>query len=186
VLACFGETRVELGIPQIRSRLGLTFDVASESLSAACIHRYMVSNDMSSQPTTFRFRDLPREIRDKIYRELLCNFRRRRPAEGFMSPEETFEYTQANKGNEAAILRTNKDVYREAYDVMVKTNRFVRLTSARGLPIILLLQSIRVLSSHRTRPRLNNLKAMFLRFASAAQHLRTRAKAILKYPSHAL
>ncbi|EAT90819.1 hypothetical protein HBI56_216340 [Parastagonospora nodorum] len=98
---------------------------------------------MSSQPTTFRFRDLPREIRDKIYRELLCNFKPR-PEEGFMSAEETFEYTQANNGNEAAILRTNKDVYREAYDVMVKTNRFVRLTSARGLPIILLLQSIRV------------------------------------------
>jgi len=98
---------------------------------------------MPSRPTTFRFRDLPREIRDKIYRELLCNFKPH-PEEGFMSAEETFEYTRANGSNETAILRTNKDIYREAYDVMVKTNRFVRLTSTRGLPIKLLVQGIRV------------------------------------------
>lgn len=35
----------------------------------------------------------------------------------------------------SAILRTSKETYREAYDVMVKTNRFVKITSVRGIPL---------------------------------------------------
>ena len=37
---------------------------------------------------------------------------------------------------ETSILRTSKEIYREAYDVMVKTNRFVKVTSADGMPVI--------------------------------------------------
>ena len=34
-----------------------------------------------------------------------------------------------------AILRTSKETYREAYDVMVKTNRFVKITSVGGIAL---------------------------------------------------
>lgn len=45
---------------------------------------------------------------------------------------------------ETAILRTSKQIHLEAYDVMVKTNRFVHVKSAGGFPILGLLSSILV------------------------------------------
>jgi hypothetical protein len=85
---------------------------------------------MSSQSQPFRFRDLPQEIRDKIYRELLCDFK---PRPTTFLRSNCGETTPAPHDIETAILRTSTSVYREAYDVMIKINRFVKITSTRGL-----------------------------------------------------
>jgi len=87
----------------------------------------------------FRFRSLPSEIRNKIYRILLCEF-----APPVSDEQHVTGFTELERANrarhtiETAILRTNKETYREAYHVMVKTNRFIRIQSVRGLPLITL------------------------------------------------
>ncbi|KNG50335.1 hypothetical protein TW65_02270 [Stemphylium lycopersici] len=45
---------------------------------------------------------------------------------------------------ETAILRTSKETYYEAFDVMIKTNRFVKTSSEPGLPIKAALNGQRV------------------------------------------
>ncbi|KAF1918150.1 hypothetical protein BDU57DRAFT_586642 [Ampelomyces quisqualis] len=98
---------------------------------------------MTSSPNTpFRFRDLPPEIRNKVYRTLLCTFKPRPDPETPKKIETLLHYESAHDEIDTAILRTNKTTYREAYDVMIKTNRFVKVTSVRGLPVRLLLQSL--------------------------------------------
>jgi len=76
---------------------------------------------MSSTP--FRFRDLPSEIRNKVYGELLCSFGPR-PTTADLG--NTFKLASARHTIDTAILRTNKTTYLEAYDVMIKKNRFVK------------------------------------------------------------
>ncbi|KAI4693655.1 uncharacterized protein J4E84_002229 [Alternaria hordeiaustralica] len=89
----------------------------------------------------FRFMDLPGELRNKVYTLLLCSFG---PApdpiqeipknlltEGSFEPE----LVSAQHCNDPAILRVNSQVHREAYDVMVKTNRFVRISSPNNLSL---------------------------------------------------
>jgi hypothetical protein len=86
----------------------------------------------------FRFLDLPREIRNKIYRVLLCTFApvlTSIPIDK-MNVHETLEHSI-----ETAILRTSTQIHREAYDVMIKTNRFISVKSA-GIPIRNLLNSL--------------------------------------------
>jgi hypothetical protein len=97
---------------------------------------------MSSQFAPFRFRDLPKEIRDKIYRELLCDFHPQSTTT--MLSQMLDSPVRALHSIDTAILRTSTTVYREAYEVMVKTNRFVKVTSACGLPIHLMLNGQRV------------------------------------------
>jgi hypothetical protein len=46
--------------------------------------------------------------------------------------------------NNTAILRTSKQIHREAYDVLVKTNKFVHVTTSAGIPIRFLLNHLRV------------------------------------------
>jgi hypothetical protein len=97
---------------------------------------------MAEPPSTvFRFSDLPSEIRNKIYRELLCDFR---PRPTTMDPYDVLSFAPARRDIDTTILRTNKTVYLEAHDVLVKTNRFVKVTSVRGLPVRLLLNSLQV------------------------------------------
>ncbi|EDU46268.1 conserved hypothetical protein [Pyrenophora tritici-repentis Pt-1C-BFP] len=95
--------------------------------------------------TSFRFRDLPGEtttntfhrIRKKIYRVLLCEFTR--PAEKTANSLDIVNYMETNTlvehGVETAILCRSKEIYREAYDVMVLTNCFVKITSVKGIPL---------------------------------------------------
>jgi hypothetical protein len=79
----------------------------------------------------FHFVELPAEIRNYIYQELLCNF-------SFEDNALTRVLTQQNPPNgtnqatrpiDTSILRVNRGICREAYDVMVKTNRFVYISS---------------------------------------------------------
>ena len=89
----------------------------------------------------FRFRDLPSEIRCKIYRILLCD--------DSLSTVPCnlgliFDFARAPQSIDTAILRTCTSVYREAYDVMIKSNRFVKITSVRGLPMRHLLAAVQL------------------------------------------
>lgn len=89
----------------------------------------------------FRFLDLPRELRDTVYRNLLCSWL---PQPETTHPDDIFKFGLAQKDIHPAILRTCKLVYRESYEAMVKTNRFVKVTSERGLPLHTLICGPRV------------------------------------------
>jgi hypothetical protein len=113
--------------------------------------------------STFRFRDLPGkqigvpeplvepsltlhpigEICNKIYSELLCDIKPPPTTTEGVSAL-LFEYEPAHHAIDTAIFRTSTAIYREAYDVMIKTNRFVKITSVPGLPFTLLLKGLRV------------------------------------------
>ncbi len=71
----------------------------------------------------FRFTDLPGEIRNEIYRILLCSF------EPTTKPSAREPIQLIEHSIDTAILRTSKQIYAEAYDVMVKTNQFVHFTA---------------------------------------------------------
>lgn len=80
---------------------------------------------MGSSP--FRFTDLPGEIRNKLYKLLLCNFDEPKGynQEKFLVVPE--ELTIQGHNLDTAILRVNRQIHGEAKDVFVKTCRFVRL-----------------------------------------------------------
>lgn len=81
---------------------------------------------------------MPREIRNKIYRNLLCSFA---PAPvKVLEPELGY----AEHDNSTSILLASRQIHKEAYDTMVKTNRFVRVTTSGGFPLLALLNHLRV------------------------------------------
>ncbi|OAF99899.1 uncharacterized protein CC84DRAFT_1102964 [Paraphaeosphaeria sporulosa] len=91
-----------------------------------------------------RLLDLPGEIRNHIYREVLCCFDPIVPtAAGFGINQGVIPATHSV---DIAILRTCRQVHREAYDVMVKTNQFIKISSvdidlarlllSSGLPVV--------------------------------------------------
>ncbi|KAF2650457.1 hypothetical protein K491DRAFT_782605 [Lophiostoma macrostomum CBS 122681] len=85
----------------------------------------------------FRFLDLPREIRDKIYQDLLCTFHP--PGQETIHgdiPLELYQHFYYTSTVHPAILRVNKQIYREAYDIMVKTNRFIHVKQHGFIPTI--------------------------------------------------
>lgn len=98
-----------------------------------------------SSTNSFRFLDLPREIRDEIYRKLLCSFEPRpttlvAPLNPRADPSFVNEVTIAQHSIDTSILRTSKQVHCEGrYGVMIKTNRFVHVSTSSGPPIRLLL-----------------------------------------------
>lgn len=89
---------------------------------------------------------LPIEICNKIYTFLLAEFR---PTEVqqcddrssryvcFVIKKQLADFTRAQHSIDTAILRTSHDIYCEAYDLMVKKNRFVHVKS-QGVPQYLL------------------------------------------------
>lgn len=105
----------------------------------------MTLNQKVSQKGVFRFRDLPGEVRNKIYQNLLCDFG---PQSTVVELIDMYTYEHPRHATETAILTTSKDTYNEAYDIMVKTNRFVHITSAPGVPVrhILLTQRVPIVS----------------------------------------
>lgn len=90
----------------------------------------------------FRFRDLPSEIRNKIYHNLLCDIPL--PPTTVKFEPSFVDFECAPPVIETAILRTSIEIYREAYDVMIKTNRFVKITSVQGLPMKVLINGLQV------------------------------------------
>ncbi|KAF2713857.1 hypothetical protein K504DRAFT_424837 [Pleomassaria siparia CBS 279.74] len=86
---------------------------------------------------SFRFLDLPSELRNKIYSIVLCSFEPAPPSESLgkglvrIQSGRIQEFTSgicpAVHSIQTDILCTSKQVHREAYDVMVKTNQFVHV-----------------------------------------------------------
>ncbi|KAF2450370.1 hypothetical protein P171DRAFT_426764 [Karstenula rhodostoma CBS 690.94] len=85
-------------------------------------------------PLSFRFLDLPPELRDTIYESLLCEFKAA-PSHGVNDVVEHKPCGYYVRTIHPAILRVNKQIYYEAYDVMVKTNRFIHVKFFGGLPL---------------------------------------------------
>lgn len=92
--------------------------------------------EMAGTEPHFRFLDLPGEIRNQIYKELLCAFDYEYYPTGY--PELARILGQALKPNgvnqiehsvNTNTLRVSQAVHREVYDIMVKTNRFIRIQS---------------------------------------------------------
>jgi hypothetical protein len=95
----------------------------------------------------FRFLDLPREFRHKIYHILLCSFAPRPTAVTLPlhgpDGEDIISYPKyAKYAVSTAILRVSRQTHKEGYDAMVKTNKFVRITSNGGLPLRMLLSHL--------------------------------------------
>ena len=108
------------------------------------ISLYLEATNMTTEISThFPFRSLPREIRNKIYRELLCSFEPPLTTANITSAFET-SFASCRHAIDTTILQTNTTTYGEAYDVLVKTNRFVRITSTRGIPLRSLMRSLMV------------------------------------------
>lgn len=86
----------------------------------------------------FRFMDLPLEIRNKVYEELLCPY-----------PEHAMDKDGHNCSSsiaplfETAILCTNRQVHGEAREAMLLGNEFVRILT-RGVSILNILSHVPV------------------------------------------
>jgi hypothetical protein len=80
----------------------------------------------SFQPEqSFRFLDLPGEIRNNIYNLLLCSW------EDQLEPESRLTGGLGRRCPSypaTALFRTNKQLHNEAFDYMIKRNQFVRVT----------------------------------------------------------
>jgi hypothetical protein len=90
----------------------------------------------------FPFLSLPAELRNKIYKLLLCSF-----VEPTTSLYEKFNCrmrTISTGSIDTAILRTSTQVHREAYDVMVKTNRLVQVIHPKDPDLVRILKTKRV------------------------------------------
>ena len=85
-------------------------------------------DDAGQQP--FRFLDLPGELRNKVYTLLLSA--RDAVTDTKVGP---LELCRTKHNIEPTILRTSRQVHREAYEVMVKSSRFVCIESVSPLPL---------------------------------------------------
>jgi hypothetical protein len=82
----------------------------------------------------FRFLDLPPELRDRVYGELLCNFKAA-PPYGVNDVAVHKPCGYYVRTIHTAILSVNKQLHHEAYGIMVKTNRFIHVKFFGGLPL---------------------------------------------------
>ena len=86
---------------------------------------------------SFRLFDLPRELRDLIYRIMLGSFEpanTRVELASTTDPSSFYKFTKAKHSVETAILRTSLQVHVEAYDAMLKMKSFVLVRSIDNVP----------------------------------------------------
>ena len=101
---------------------------------------------------SFRLLDLPAEIRDSIYHEILCMWSTY-PVQWNGDSHELSVPKGAKKNTiEAAILRTNRQVYQEAKTVMLTGNQFIRGLGNVSIETFIMPNNLPVLT-------LNNRKA---------------------------
>ncbi|PVH92005.1 hypothetical protein DM02DRAFT_605897 [Periconia macrospinosa] len=77
---------------------------------------------------------LPRELRDKIYRLSLCSFSEQ-PTEFKLS--NLRDRQRVRHSSNISLLCVNRQIHLEAYDIMVKTNCFLRIELGSGIPNML-------------------------------------------------
>jgi hypothetical protein len=105
--------------------------------------------------------DLPGELRNKVYKILLCPFEPPPPSIGrhqtYHNCSLVFSSVPAKHSVDTGILRANSQIHREAYDVMVKTNRFVRIRCIGYLPLesIFLMGRVPVVASEECVSKFN-------------------------------
>ncbi|KAL1600390.1 hypothetical protein SLS60_006775 [Paraconiothyrium brasiliense] len=117
--------------------------------------------------TSATFLGLPREIRNKIYRAALCTFEPRPstthlPSNVSVAPSFLNQLAIAVHDIDTSILLASKQIHQEAYDVMVKSNRFVRVTTSGGFPLRLLLNHLRVPVVTEDKESVDNFKGYVL------------------------
>lgn len=84
----------------------------------------------------FRLLDLPREVRDEIYRGVLCDWRKG-AAPGHTLVGGSIRFAHARRSIEPNILLANKQIYQEAKLVLLKENQFVLVKiGVRGRRIV--------------------------------------------------
>jgi hypothetical protein len=90
---------------------------------------------------SFRFLDLPAELRNIVYAKLLCSFKESpRDSEDVLHPAPR---TLSTRSIDTAILATCTQIHREAYDVMFKTNRLIQVCCTDNRLLELVLRSSR-------------------------------------------
>jgi hypothetical protein len=108
-----------------------------------------------ARPQFLRFLDFPTEIRHQIYREILCTFTYEYDPKGcFDQLAQILQQSSPPNGIcraahsiETSILQVSQSVHREAYDVMVKANCFIRIkTESYNFPPFLLWSQIPVVT----------------------------------------
>ncbi|KAH7074092.1 hypothetical protein FB567DRAFT_189732 [Paraphoma chrysanthemicola] len=114
---------------------------------------------MASHQQPFRLMHLPREIRNLIYQHMLCpsgydrhEYTLPSPLSQLLrqKPQSPDEINQISHSINNAILRASRTVYAEAYEIMVKTNRFIRIQSnSSGFSWFLVTSQLPVLTLDR-------------------------------------
>jgi hypothetical protein len=126
--------------------------------------------------TSFRFCNLPLEKRRKVYRELLCTFEPTLHGTPETLLQEEPTYKRGPIRCYTANLRTNKAIYREAYDVMVKTNWVVKNTTGCGLPGVLKAAELWCHSVVFGNNAVEKIRDTYSGSISRAQHLTNRLR----------
>lgn len=115
---------------------------------------------MAHTDECFRFLDLPLEIRQRIYGELLCDFTFE-PARAsyhdsklaqLMDQEKKHDINKATIGIHTPILLASRAIHIEAYNVMIKCNQFIRVHASNlSLSQVLSRYKIPVVSNDQER-----------------------------------
>ncbi|KAF1942251.1 hypothetical protein EJ02DRAFT_178677 [Clathrospora elynae] len=123
-----------------------------------------MSSFQPAQP--FRFFDLPGEIRNNIYDLLLCSWNN----ELEQAPDMISKLSRRRPAYAStALFHTNKQIYAEASDYMIKRNQFVRIT-CRGLDVrkLFLAEGVPVITTDARKVSLFNGYVMHMTLSKPA------------------
>lgn len=87
----------------------------------------------------FRLLDLPREVRDAIYYQILCDWPTQGPFRHSLTntPDQDLQLEVMARKIEPNILRANRVIYHEAKQILLKGNKFVHIKMIAKNPILL-------------------------------------------------